>query len=66
LLGVPATGVVGHSFGGKVALALAQAHPELLEVMTLDSAPGPRLDARGSEATVRVVTMLQSPSSVER
>jgi len=60
LLGVPVTGVVGHSFGGKVALALAQAHPALLDVMTLDSAPGPRLDARGSEATVRVVTMLQS------
>lgn len=60
LLGVSVTGVVGHSFGGKVALALAQAHPELLDVMTLDSAPGPRLDARGSEATVRVVSMLQS------
>jgi pimeloyl-ACP methyl ester carboxylesterase len=59
LLAAPVTGVVGHSFGGKVALALAQAHPELKDVMTLDSAPGPRLDARGSEATVRVITMLQ-------
>lgn len=60
LLKVPVQGVVGHSFGGKVALALARTHPEVLDVMTLDSAPGPRLDARGSESTVRVLTMLQS------
>lgn len=50
--------VVGHSFGGKVALALGQAHPTLSDVMTLDSAPGARLDARGSESTLRVVEML--------
>lgn len=57
-LPVPVTAVVGHSFGGKVALALPEVLPGLRDVLTLDSAPGPRLDARGSEATVRVLTML--------
>ncbi len=56
--GLPLTAVVGHSFGGKVALALAPEVPTLRHVLTLDSAPGPRLDARGSEATVRVLSML--------
>ncbi len=58
-LSLPVEAVVGHSFGGKVALAIAAQHPELKHVVTLDSAPGPRLDARGSETTVRVVTMLR-------
>jgi pimeloyl-ACP methyl ester carboxylesterase len=57
-LPVPVTAVVGHSFGGKVALALPEVLPSLADVLTLDSAPGPRLDARGSEATVRVLSML--------
>ncbi len=57
-LAVPVTAVVGHSFGGKVALALARAQPALQHVMTLDSAPGPRLDARGSETTMGVLSML--------
>lgn len=44
LLGVlgPARVVVGHSFGGKVALALAARRPAGLEqVWSLDAAPGP-------------------------
>ncbi len=57
---VPVQAVVGHSFGGKVALAYAQAHPEVGAVMTLDSAPGPRLDARGSETTMEVLTVLEA------
>lgn len=57
---VPLHAVVGHSFGGKVALALARAHPELGAVMTLDSAPGTRSDARGSETTMQVLTMLET------
>ena len=57
---VPMHAVVGHSFGGKVALALARIHPQLSEVMTLDSAPGPRLDARGSETTLQVLTVLET------
>lgn len=57
---VPMHAVVGHSFGGKVALSLAQRHPQLDSVMTLDSAPGPRLDARGSETTMQVLTVLET------
>ena len=48
--------VVGHSFGGKVALALD--HSKWPHVMTLDSAPGPRPDARGSERTFEVLDLL--------
>ena len=58
-LDAPVRAVVGHSFGGKVALALAQQHGAVLEqVLTLDSTPGVRLDARGSESTLRVVELL--------
>ncbi len=57
-LGLPLTMVVGHSFGGKVALSLVDLVPALQRVVTLDSAPGPRPDARGSEATVRVLGVL--------
>lgn len=59
-LSVPVSAVVGHSFGGKVALAYAQLAPRLEHVVTLDSAPGTRLDARGSETTVQVLTMLET------
>lgn len=34
--------LVGHSFGGKVVLALARARPEVRVVAALDSPPGPR------------------------
>ncbi len=50
--------VVGHSFGGKVALAL-EGLP-LSHVMTLDSAPGPRTDARGSEKTMAVLEQVRA------
>ncbi len=58
-LAVPLEAVVGHSFGGKVALQLALAAPTLGHVMTLDSAPGARLDAHGSESTLAVLTLLE-------
>lgn len=61
---VPVQAVVGHSFGGKVALAFAQVHPLVPAVMTLDSAPGPRLDARGSETTLRVLQVLEALGQV--
>lgn len=51
--------VVGHSFGGKVALSLGAQVPTLQHVMTLDSGPGTRIDARGSEQTVKVLSMLR-------
>lgn len=54
-----ATGIVGHSFGGKVALEYARTHP-LEELFLLDSNPGARPDARGSEGTVRVIEMLEA------
>jgi pimeloyl-ACP methyl ester carboxylesterase len=60
----PVHAVVGHSFGGKVALAYARTHPGLTAVMTLDSAPGPRVDARGSEATLEVLTILEALARV--
>ncbi len=57
---VPVQAVVGHSFGGKVALAYAREQREVAAVMTLDSAPGPRADGRGSETTLEVLTVLET------
>jgi pimeloyl-ACP methyl ester carboxylesterase len=37
--------ILGHSFGGKVALAFHAQHPALERVMLLDSAPGARENA---------------------
>lgn len=59
-LSLPVHAVVGHSFGGKVALAYSQLAPRLEAVMTLDSTPGTRVDARGSESTVQVIAMLDT------
>lgn len=57
----PAKAILGHSFGGKVALAWLQTDPSGLEhVFVIDSNPGPRLDAGGSENTVRVIEMLDA------
>jgi len=57
----PVRGLLAHSFGGKVALAYAGEHGARLGLERLwlvDSSPGARKDARGSESTVRVVEML--------
>ncbi|MDQ3036297.1 MAG: alpha/beta fold hydrolase [Myxococcota bacterium] len=62
-LTVPAGAVLGHSFGGKVALqwlAAAREQAGLEHVHVIDSNPGSRLDARGSEGTLRVVDMLDA------
>lgn len=57
--GARVTSVLGHSFGGKVALAYAEAHPEGLErVMVIDSNPGIPLVKRGSETTMQVLDLL--------
>lgn len=53
----PIRGVWGHSFGGKVALQYASEH-ELDELFLIDSNPGLRLEARGSENTMAVIAML--------
>lgn len=53
----PVRAVVGHSFGGKVALAFAERTP-LDHVFVVDSTPGARPDHRGSESTLAIVEML--------
>jgi pimeloyl-ACP methyl ester carboxylesterase len=58
-LGWPVREVVGHSFGGKVALAFAAAHGDLERLAMLDSAPGARPTRQGSEDTMKVIAMLE-------
>ncbi len=57
--------VLGHSFGGKVALALAHGGHDARVVrgrrfVVVDSLPGPRATARGSETTLEVLELLAS------
>jgi pimeloyl-ACP methyl ester carboxylesterase len=59
-LEAPVELVVGHSFGGKVALAFAEQHGDIADLWLVDSMPGARPHARGSEDTVAVVSMLES------
>lgn len=59
-LELPITGVVGHSFGGKVALAYLQLQPDLSRVVLLDSAPFARPERVGSEQTMAIIAMLES------
>lgn len=58
-LDAPVHAVVGHSFGGKVALQYLRRHPGNLDrVLIVDSNPGPRPTRRGSESTVAAVDTL--------
>lgn len=52
--------VLGHSFGGKVALEYVFERKDLEVAWILDSAPGARPDRRGSESTVHIVQMLDT------
>src|SRR5512139_1813210 len=53
-------GVVGHSFGGKVALAYARERgSELSDVFLVDSMPGPRPEARNSGDTLALLEVLE-------
>jgi pimeloyl-ACP methyl ester carboxylesterase len=60
----PVSQVLGHSFGGKVALAYHALRPDLTRVMLLDSSPGPRSaeapeqPVRGSEQTFAILGLL--------
>jgi esterase len=54
----PVEGAVGHSFGGKVALAYHARRPGLKRLGLLDSAPFARPDAAGSEETLAVIELL--------
>lgn len=59
--GKTVTHVLGHSFGGKVAMAFALARPEPLErVFVIDSHPGIPKVQRGSETTMRVLELLRA------
>lgn len=54
-----ARAVLGHSYGGKAALAwVARERGALDRAVVVDSNPGPRPDARGSEGTLAVVAAL--------
>lgn len=55
----PVACVIGHSFGGKVALSLASAGIAPLEdCFVVDSNPGPRQGGRGPESTLAVLDLL--------
>lgn len=53
--------VVGHSYGGKVALAYTdRVKGDLDRCVVVDSNPGARPDARGSESTLKVLDSLEA------
>jgi pimeloyl-ACP methyl ester carboxylesterase len=62
-LGLSIEGVMGHSFGGKVALAYAAARSRPLEqVWVLDASPGARRERAGeTEAVVRMLRAVPQP-----
>ena len=63
-LTLPVHAVLGHSFGGKVAMLLPERLADLEHLVVLDSAPGQRLDFRGSELTVTVLSTLDAAPAV--
>jgi pimeloyl-ACP methyl ester carboxylesterase len=57
--GAPVRAVLGHSFGGKVALELArQRSGDLDQLFMIDSTPSAREDKRGSESTQHIIDLL--------
>jgi esterase len=57
----PVETLLGHSFGGKVALKVAEQPPAALKrLVVIDSNPGARPARRGSEGTMKVVDMLEA------
>jgi len=57
----PVRGVLAHSFGGKVAIALTErVAGDLDHAFIVDATPGPRPDARGSESTRHIVDLLST------
>lgn len=57
---LPVHGVLGHSFGAKVALAFAADTPSLTHLVVVDANPGARPDRRGSEASLRALDTLDA------
>ncbi|MBM4776622.1 MAG: alpha/beta hydrolase [Archangiaceae bacterium] len=60
----PVRAVLGHSFGGKVAMLLAERLQGLEHLVVLDSGPGQRTDFRGSELTMKVLSTLEDAPAV--
>ena len=59
LAGGVVRGVLGHSFGGKIALELAARRGDLDHAFVVDSTPSARPDRRGSEDTQHIVDLLR-------
>src|SRR5262249_50100949 len=59
---LPLRAIVGHSFGGKVALEVArlEAVESLAHVVTIDSAPGWKERVSGGESPFDVIDVLES------
>jgi pimeloyl-ACP methyl ester carboxylesterase len=59
---LPISAIVGHSFGGKVALEAARigAMPSLEHVVVIDSAPGSREPFRGDDSALAVIDTIHS------
>jgi esterase len=58
-LPAPVQAVLGHSLGGKVALAYAARRKSLRYLILLDTNPGPRPEGLGSETTRQVLDALR-------
>jgi len=59
---LPVASILGHSFGGKVALEAAGLgnNKSLDHVFTIDSVPGPREPLRGNDSALTVIDTIQS------
>lgn len=60
----PVEAVLGHSLGGKVALAWAARRQGLSHAVFLDTNPGPRPAGHGSETTQAVLSLLRTLPTV--
>ena len=65
---LPLSAVIGHSFGGKVALEAARlrAIPSLEHVVVIDSMPGVREPIRGGDSALAIIDSIQSLPPVFR
>ncbi len=50
--------IIGHSFGGRVALKLAADHPDLVKALILTGVPGYRSERRGLRKYIEVCTRI--------
>jgi esterase len=56
----PLTAVVGHSFGGKVALEMLRLEPALRHVVMIDSNPGARAPLKDGDSALAVLETIES------